>query len=275
MQAINSGVLVLRGDFERLLGLRRPFIIGMVHVGPLPGSPRYGGEELGNLIEEAVSIAERLAEGGVDGILIEDFYDYPYPKTEADPAVISSLTLIASAVRRAIDVPLGINVLRNCAIAAAAIASTVGGSFIRVNALSETIVSDQGIIEPAANALCRYFKYIAYRPAVLADVHVKHAAPLGPRSIGEVAKDTVERGCADAVVVSGVRTGVPPQLEDIVEVRNALKETPIIVGSGLNVQNASKLLRHADGAIVGTYFKEGRSVSIDKVRKLMDIVRAL
>ena len=266
-------MLNLREEFAQLLELGHPFIIGMIHVGPLPGSPRYGGEDLSSLVDEAVNNAERLAEGGVDGVLVEDFYDFPYPKIEADPAVLASMALIAKSVKDVINIPLGINVLRNCAVAAAAIASVVKGSFIRVNALSETIVSDQGIIEPVAYSLTKYFKYISYRPAVLADVHVKHASPLGQRDIGNVAKDAVGRGCADAIVVSGGRTGSPPRIIDVVEVKNVLKETPVIIGSGLTPLNASQLLKHADGAIVGTYFKEGRKISVARVKKLMEVVK--
>ena len=268
-------MLSLGEKFFRLLELGRPFIIGMIHVGPLPGSPRYEGERLNDIITEAVRNAKRLVEGGIDGILIEDFYDFPYPKEEADPAVVASMALIAKSVEEVANVPIGINMLRNCALASAAVASVVGGSFIRVNALSETIVSDQGIIEPTAYRLSKYFKYINYRPAVLADVHVKHASPLGRRSIGEVALDTVERGCADAVVISGERTGKPPEINDIIKVKKTLKEAPIIVGSGLTPENAKKLLKLAHGAIVGTYFKEGRMISFNKVRKLMGVVKEL
>lgn len=258
-----------------MLGLGRPFIIGMVHVGPLPGSPRYDGRGMNDLIAEAVTNAKRLTEGGVDGILIENFYDFPYPKEESDPTVVASMTLIANSIRDSVSVPIGINILRNCAMASAAVASVVGGSFIRVNALSETIVSDQGIIEPIAYRLAKYFKYINYRPAILADVHVKHASPLGLRSISEVALDAVERGCADAIIISGERTGKPPEIKDIIEVKKSLKRVPIIVGSGLTPKNAKELLKLANGAIVGTYFKEDRVISTNKVKKLMEIVRKI
>jgi membrane complex biogenesis BtpA family protein len=258
----------------KLLSVGRPFIIGMVHVGPLPGSSRGKGEGIDNAIDEAVSNAKTLYEGGVDALMVEDFYDAPYPKVRADPAVVASMALIVKAVREAVGIPVGVNILRNCGIEAAAVASVTGASFIRVNALSETIVSDQGVIEPIAYDLLRYMNLLGYRPAILADVHVKHASPLAHREIEIVAKETIERGGADAIIVSGEATGSPPSPNEVLEVRKAIKE-PLIIGSGVTPSNASTLLSIADGAIVGTYFKIGRKVSASKVKALMRAVKGI
>lgn len=251
----------------------RPFVIGMVHVGPLPGSPKYSGN-LDKLIQEAVENAVMLVEGGVDAVLVENFYDAPFPKNRADPATVASMTVIVREVTKTINVPVGINILRNCGIDAAAVAAVTRASFIRVNALSEVVITDQGVLEPIALDLMRYLKLVGYRPAVLADVHVKHGKPLAERPIEIVAYEAVKRGGADAVIVSGGATGSEASINDVIKVKNVVN-VPVIVGSGITAENVASFLRHADGAIVGTYFKEGREISLKKVRALMDKVQEL
>ncbi len=259
---------------QNLMSKGRPFIIGMVHVGPLPGSPSYLGQSMHQIIEEAVDNAKALVDGGVDAVLVENFYDVPYPKSVPDPAVIASMALVVDAVKKVVNVPVGVNILRNCGIESTAVAAVSGASFIRVNALSEVIVADQGIIEPSAYELRRYMKYLGFKPCVFADLHVKHAHSLAPRPLHEVGKEAVERGLADAVIVSGTMTGVRPSREDILSVKKAV-DVPVIVGSGLRPEFVPELLSIADGAIVGTYFKSGRSVVKSKVTRLMEVVKAL
>ncbi len=259
--------------FSELFGGNKA-VIGVVHVGPLPGSPFYErGFE--SIVERAVRNAIALEEGGVSGVIVENFLDRPYPREKADPATLVSMTLVVKEVVENVSVPVGVNVLRNCWRDSLAIAFVLGCPFIRVNVYAETVSSDQGIIGPAAYRLQRYRKYLgAWSTRVMADVHVKHAAPIGARSIDEVAKDAVERGCADAIIVSGSRTGIPPTPMELRAVKNAVPTTPVIIGSGLNPENAKELLRIADGAIVGTYFKrEDGSIDVDRVRRIASIAR--
>ncbi len=251
----------------------RPFIIGMVHVGPLPGSPKYSGD-LDKMIQEAVQNAVTLVEGGVDAVMVENFYDAPFPKNSADPVTVASMAVIVKEITKTINVPVGVNILRNCGIDAAAVAAVTRASFIRVNALSEVVITDQGILEPIAYDLMKYLKLVGHRPAILADVHVKHGRPLADRPIEVVAVETVERGGADAIIVSGEATGSEASINDVIKVKNVVN-VPVIVGSGITADNAASFLRYADGAIVGTYFKEGGRISLKKVKALMDKVQEL
>ncbi len=257
----------------------RPFIIGMVHIGPLPGNPRFNelGLRINDIIEQAVRDAKTLEEGGVDGLIVENFNDPPYPKERADPATVASMALVVREVRRSVSIPVGVNVLRNCGIDSLAIAYVTGASFIRVNALAEAVVGPEGVLNPIAYDLCRYRSVLgAQGVAILADVHVKHAAPLVSRDIELVALETIERGLADAVVVSGSYTGLEASIDDVIKVRKVVpREYPVIVGSGVNYDNVVKFLSVADGAIVGTYFKIGGKVSLERVRKLMSRVKEL
>ena len=102
---------------------------------------------------------------------------------------------------------LGFNVLRNDAQAALALCAACGGSFIRVNVHTGAMLTDQGIIEGNAFETLRYRQRICPGAQIFADVHVKHAVPLGNWAIGDSARDAVERGLADALIVSGIGTG--------------------------------------------------------------------
>ena len=250
-------------------------LIGVVHVGPLPGSPIYnGGFE--DVVEKAVRAAGVLEDGGVDGVIIENYNDKLYPKDHADPATIVSLAVIVREVKSRLSIPIGVNVLRNCCLEALAIAYVLNCSFIRVNVYSETVASDQGIIEASAYKLQRYRRYLgAWSVRVMADVHVKHASPIGFLSIEDVARDAVERGCADAVIVTGSRTGVAPDQSLLSRVKACVK-APVVVGSGLNPENARVLMRVADAAIVGSYFKAGGEMPVkERVEKLARVFREL
>ncbi len=261
-------------DLLELMGVK-PFIIGMIHTGPFL---RGGPPEINELVEEAVRNALTLTEGGVDGIIVENYYDVPYPKYRAEPHVISSMTLIVREVVKSVNVPVGVNILRNCALDALAVAKVAGARMVRVNALSQVVVSDQGILEPVARELSNYRRLIGGSDIfILADVNVKHSAPLVRRPVGEVATETVARGGADAVIVTGSVTGGEVSLEELREVAEGVREfgKPVVVGSGVTPENAVKYLSIADGAIVGTYFKEGRMVSLSRVRKLVGVVKEL
>ena len=260
---------------RELLGAERP-VIGSIALLPLPGSPRFGGE-LEPVVEAALEDASALESGGVDGLSVENIGDAPYFTTEAPPETVASIGRVLAELRRQTDLPLGVNVLRNCARASLGLAQAFGGGFIRVNVLTEAAMTDQGLIEGVAAELMRARRLLgADRIAVFADVHVKHAVPLVGRPIRESALDLIERGLADAVVVSGSRTGQAPKKEDLEAVRG-LGE--VVIGSGLTAQNVGDLFPRADGAIVATTFREGgnlaRRVDPARVKEFMEEVRRI
>ncbi len=249
-------------------------IIGVVHLQPLPGSPLYSGD-LDLVMERAIRDAKTLEAGGVDGIIVENMGDKPFLPDKIAPETISALTLIAKEVIKNISIPVGINVLRNAAIEAAAIAHIVGGKFIRVNAYIEPIATDSGIIQPIAPRLLRYMRWLNSELGILADIAVKHASSLYRANIEDIAYDAFTRGLASAIVVTGRRTGTPPNIE-VLQCLKQLNIGPILIGSGLRVDNI-ELLEYADGAIVGTFFKKksevGAPVDLEKVKKLIGVVR--
>lgn len=260
---------------RELFGTELP-IIGSIALGPLPGSPRYGGE-LGAVVDAALEDARVLEAGGVDAMSLENMGDAPFFANQVPAETVASFGRVLAELRRQTELPVGVNVLRNDGRAALGIALAFGGTFIRVNVLSEVYATDQGLIEGIGAELMRVRRLVgAERIAVFADVHVKHATPLLVRPIGESALDLVERGLADALVVSGPRTGSPPALQDIVDARRA---GPVVIGSGLTADNAGTILAAADAAIVASTLRPGgdlsKRVEPGRVEELMQVVRGL
>ena len=245
-------------------------VIGMVHLMPLPGAPRYRGD-LRAIRDAALRDAETLAAGGVHGIMVENFGDVPFYPDRVPASVVAHVTAIAAEIRNAVpEVPLGINVLRNDGHSALAVAHASGASFIRVNVLCGARVTDQGIVQGIAHDLLRERRVLgADAIKILADVDVKHSAPLAPRPIEDEVADTIERGLADGVIVSGAGTGKPTDPRHVRAVKAAAGTVPVFIGSGVSAATVEQL-EAADGFIVGTAFKRNGDVSepvdVERVR---------
>src|SRR5687767_13529205 len=239
--------------------VRKP-VIGMLHLAALPGAPLYGGS-LTAVREAVLRDAKLLADGGVNGLMIENFGDVPFFPGRVPAHVVAHMTAIAAEVRRAVPgLPLGINVLRNDGLSALAVAHACGAQFIRVNVLCGARVADQGILEGIAHDLLRDRKSLgAEGIRIFADVDVKHSTALGaPRPLADEVADTLHRGLADAVVVSGSGTGKATDPAHVRKVHEAAAgAAPVYVGSGVTVETAHHFLPHAAGFIVGTAFKRG------------------
>jgi len=232
-------------------------VIGMVHLGALPGSPGFVGP-FSEILAAALRDGEALAQGGVDALLVENFGDAPFFPGRVPAHVVAHMTAIACALRESTNLPLGINVLRNDALSALAVATASDAAFVRVNVLCGARVTDQGILQGLAHELLRERAVLgAGHVRVLADVDVKHSAPLGLRLLAEEVEEALHRGGADAVIASGSGTGKPTDLEQLQGVYRAAAGTPVLVGSGATAETAGSLAPYCDGFIVGTAFKHG------------------
>jgi membrane complex biogenesis BtpA family protein len=228
-------------------------LIGVVHLLPLPGSP-LGSDGLDSVVRRAIADARTLARCGADALIVENLGDAPFAAERVGPATVAQMTRCALAVREAAPaLTLGINVLRNDALAALAIAVTCDAAFIRVNVHTGTMVTDQGVITGRARETLLERNRLGATTHIAADVLVKHAAPLAERSLAQVACDTAQRGGASALIVTGSGTGRPVDPERVRAVRDAVPTTPLWIGSGLDPDNARQLVPMADAAIVGTY----------------------
>ncbi|MBX9724065.1 MAG: BtpA/SgcQ family protein [Candidatus Obscuribacterales bacterium] len=263
---------------EEVFGTKKP-VIGVVHLLPLPGSARYDGQ-LDIALSRAEQEAAALASGGVHGIIIENFFDVPFPKNRVDTVTACAMTLAAQRVKAISGLPLGINVLRNDGRTALSIAAVVDAQFIRINVLTGAMLCDQGIIEGEAHELMLYRRHLGIdrKVKVFADVMVKHAVPIGQGAdIRLQAADTVKRALADAIVVSGRATGDAPSSDDLDAVREAVPHTDILIGSGSTKENVGDLLNSANGIIVASSVKRQgileNPVDVGRVRALVEAVK--
>jgi membrane complex biogenesis BtpA family protein len=229
-------------------------VIGVIHLPPLPGSPRPGPEREA-LLDRALYDAEALAQGGAAGCVIENLGDAPFAPDRVEPHVVAHMAVIASAVtpRFGRTLRIGINVLRNAGLDALGVASAVGADFVRINVLSGAMVTDQGLIQGQARELMLYRRRLGLGCMVAADVLVKHASPLGELGIEQAARDTFHRGGADVLIVTGAGTGLATDPQRLAQARQAVPTAPLWLGSGLTPDNAARYRPHCDAAIVGTW----------------------
>jgi len=249
-------------------------VVGMRHAPPLPGSPGNGGD-LRAVRETVLRDAEAMVDSGIHGLVLENFGDAPFWPRRVPAEVVAQMTALAVEVRRRFPVPLGINVLRNDGRSALAVAPAVGAQCIRVNVLCGARLTHQGILEGIAAKLLRDRARLGADIRILADVDVKHSAPLASRPIEEEAEETLQRGGADGLVISGPGTGKPADPRKLRAVRKAARGAPVFVGSGISAENVGDYLPWADGFLVGTWLKCDGSVTapVDPARVKMLLER--
>lgn len=249
-----------------------PRLIGVIHLPPLPGSARYGGS-MRAVLDAAAKDAEALAAAAFDGMLVENYGDAPFARGSVGPETVAAMTAVARRIRGIAPlIPLGVNVLRNDARSAIAIALACEATMVRVNVHSGARVTDQGLIEGNAYETLRYRSALgATSVRLLCDVAVKHSAPLAPRPVGEEASELVLRGLADAVLVTGSGTGSAVDSKELKQVTRALatleRSAPVYLASGVTVENLAEV-RNAYGAIVGSALRRSGRAGDPVDRKL-------
>ena len=270
-----------RNGFLELFGTSKP-IIGMVHLRALPGSPCYDENSgMKGIIDHAVDEAGRLVEGGVDAIQIENQFDRPFLKPgDIGFETVSAMAAVITRLRALYNLPMGVNIHLNGVIQAVAVAHAAGCLWVRAFEPANAYISNSGYIEAAGPEALRYRDRIkAGNVRVFGDFHVKHGSHqiTADRSLEEQAED-VETSLCDALILTGLKTGLAPDAEDLRRIRRAV-HIPILIGSGLAEDNLSELLPLSDGAIVGSFFKQDRDLSkpvlVARVREFMEKVRSL
>ena len=212
------------------------------------------------VVRNARKDAEAFVNAGLDCVVFENFNDVPFEPT-ASMTTVAAMTAVITRVADGLAIPFGVNVLRNDAEAAVAIAAATGAKFIRSNVYVYAAVCDQGTVNGCADRVQRLKRLISSDVEVYADVHVKHARSLAP-SLEDEARDAVGRGLADALIVSGPATGTAPDPDDLDLVRGVV-DVPVLIGSGATVDTVSELLGHADGVIVASALKRDGRVDPD------------
>jgi membrane complex biogenesis BtpA family protein len=258
---------------------RKKALVGMVHVHALPGTPR-GGMAIEEIKQRAVDDAKILADAGFDALIIENMHDVPYLRRNVGPEIVASMTAIGAAVRAAVDLRIGVQILAGANREALAVALAIGGSFIRAEGFIFAAVADEGLLDEAdAGPLLRYRKMIgADDIAILADIKKKHSshAITADVDLAATAKAAVFCG-ADGLIVTGPATGEEASIEDVQRVCEAAGGAAVLVGSGVRPDNAPALLEHADALIVGSFLKrEGiwsNPIDLERARALRRVVK--
>ena len=230
-------------------------VVGVIHVGALPGTPR-SSQTVAQLVATAREEAKIYRECGVDGVYIENMHDVPYMRGEVGPEIVAAMTAIATEVKNECRLPVGIQILAGANIEAIAVAHAAGLDFIRAEGYAYAHVADEGLIQASAAKLLRYRRMIgAEHVQVWTDVKKKHAAHAitADVSLGETA-ETVEFMGADCVIVTGSVTGQAPKIADVQEAKSHC-HLPVFLGSGISERNIGEFHNEADGFIVGSSFK--------------------
>jgi membrane complex biogenesis BtpA family protein len=262
-------------DLTQVFGTSKP-VFGMIHLAPLPGAPRYSGRMV-DVLEQALQDAHALQAAGVDALVIENFNDEPFFTETTEPETVAAMTLAAKTIGEATGLPLGINVLRNSWKAAMGIAAVVGARFVRINVLTDVMITDQGLVTSSAAQLVRYRRMLgADDVLIFADINSKHAVPVAERPLAVVAHDMADRGGADALLVSGHSSADPPRPEDIQTLRAAIPNIPLIIGSGMSLETVG-MLGYVDATIFGFGAKPHLKAPVDPKMAItfMDAVREL
>lgn len=259
-------------------GARRKVVVGMVHIGALPGTPLYDADGgVDKLIDDTARDIEKLQAGGIHSVMFGNENDRPYV-FKASPATIAAMTAVITAVKPMLKVPFGVNYLWDPS-ASVAIACATGASFAR-EIFTGLFASDMGLWQPNAAEALRLRRDLG-RPdlKLLFNINAEFAHTLDQRPIALRAKSAVFSSLADAILVSGPITGQPAETSDLRAVRDVIDTVPVFANTGVRLENVREVLGIADGVIVGTHFKVGgdtwKAVDGDRVKRFMEVVETL
>ena len=236
---------------------QRSALIGMIHVGPLPGAPGWSGD-LGAILDRAVEEAILYQQAGFHGLLLENMYDRPYMIGDrVGPETVAAMAVLGHEVRRAVQLPLGIQVLAAANQQALAVALACQASFIRVEGFAYAHVADEGWIEGCAGQLVRSRDlWKASHVKILTDIKKKHSSHA---ITADLSLEEVAHGCefclADGLIVTGSATGQPADAQEVKRVASSTS-LPVLVGSGITPENLGDF-GAAQGFIVGSSVKQG------------------
>ncbi|WP_321300296.1 BtpA/SgcQ family protein [Marinifilum fragile] len=254
-------------------------IIGMVHVQALPGTPN-NKHSIEEICEIAVQEAKTYEEVGLDAVMIENMHDVPYLKGVVGPEITASMAVVAKAIREAVDLPLGIQILAGANKEALAVAKAANFQFIRAEGFVFGHVADEGYIDSCAGELLRYRKAIGAEDVkIFTDIKKKHSshALTSDVDIDETAK-AAEFFLSDGLIVTGSSTGKAVYLHELKSLKDKV-QIPVLIGSGITSDNLDEYWNYAAGFIVGSHFKENgfwkNSISKDRLKIFVEKVKQL
>jgi len=263
---------------NKLTGIQGTSVIGMIHVEALPGTPR-SKKIFRDVVEKAKREAMIYLNAGVDAVMIENMHDAPYLNKNVGPEITASMTIIAREIRQILEgVPCGIQILAGANKEALAVAKVAQLNFIRAEGFVFAHVADEGVFESCAGELLRYRKQIeADHVLIFTDIKKKHSSHsiTADTDISETAK-AAEFFLSDGVIITGTSTGSEAEIEEIKHVKESVRSIPVLVGSGVTLDNVGDYCRVSDALIVGSYFKKNgfweNELDIERGERMMDKV---
>lgn len=253
-------------------------IIGMIHVDALPGTPKYQGN-MAEIVAKAKAEAELYRRAGIDVLMIENMHDVPYGR-QVGPEIVAAMTVLGYEVKISTGLPCGLQILAAANREALAAAQAANLDFVRVEGFVFAHIADEGFIDGCAAELLRYRRQIgAGDVLVLTDIKKKHSAHTLTADVDIVeTAHAAEFFLSDGVIVTGVSTGLAASPEELAQVKAAVN-IPVLVGSGVTLNNVDQYLAVADVLIIGSYFKQNghwsQGVDFERVKNFMDKVKRL
>lgn len=248
--------------FDSIFTVKKP-IIGMIHVWAVNKEDQ---------IRQALDDLQKMQDF-VDGVIVENYgWGYEDSNLAFDFCfrVIKNLTEI---VVKNSKIPVGINILPNDYIKAFMVADEVGCKFIQM----DHIVGQFHNCKSVNSGKFLEARNIFSNVAVLGGIHPKYYRLINKNQQIDISALEAKE-LADAIVVTGEYMVGEADIQDLKTVKLVIGDKPLIIGSGLNADNATVQLKIADGAIVGTAFKrsgvwKGEPIDTDLVKSLMEEVK--
>lgn len=253
--------------FNELFRSKKP-LIGMIHLPALPGYSSHPGMD--KLVDKALKDLKTLEAAGFDGALVENDNDQPH-QIGVNSAIKKAFSEVMAQLIKAAKIPVGMEIIYDMS-ATLEVASEVGAKFVRFDVFVDNVETEWGKIPSQANELLALKKKLGAADILfLTDIQVKHAKMLDKKTIKLSALEAISQH-SDALIVTGVWTGNAPELKECKDVKEIADGTPVLIGSGLDEENAEQLLNIVDGAIVGTSIKTDEFIDLIKAKKLVKLV---
>jgi len=262
---------------KELFGVSKP-VISMCHLHALPGDPSYDAEKgLPWVVEKAREDLRALQEGGVDAILFSNEFSLPY-LTKVETVTVASMARIIAELKPEVKIPFGVNVLWDPQ-ASIDLAMATGATFVR-EIFTGVYASDFGLWNTNCGEVVRHRRAIdAGHVRLLFNIVPESAAYLASRNVADIASSTVFNTHPDALCVSGLTAGAEASAQTLQVVKEAVPDTPVFANTGVRVDNVTRQLSVADGAVIGTAFKKDGNtwnpVEYQRVKAIMDKVKEL
>lgn len=260
---------------DDVFAVRKP-VIAMLHLAALPGDPGFDSSAgVRAVVERAKGELAALQEGGVDGVMVSNEFSLPY-LTETEPITAITMARIIGELLPEFTVPYGVNVLWD-GRASIDLAVATGAQWVR-EIFTGVYASDFGLWNTNVGAVARHRHRIGGDDVkLLFNIVPESAVYLANRDLASITATTVFATKPDGICVSGLTAGASTDKQALQVVKNAAGEVPVFVNTGVRAHNAAEQLEIADGAVVGTYFKEdgvfeNRAVA-SRVAELMDAVK--